>query len=86
MHILDFRVFGSRARGDGDEFSDLDIFIKVDEINKDIRRQIKDIAWELGFEHSILIAPVIVSRKEIDGIDLDYSPIYSNVLKEGVLV
>ena len=86
MNILDFRAFGSRARGDGDEFSDLDIFIKVDEINGTIRRQIQDIAWEIGFEHSIFIAPVIVSKKEIDDIELEYAPFYRNVLEEGILV
>ncbi len=28
--LLDFRLFGSRARGDADEFSDMDIFMEFD--------------------------------------------------------
>ena len=86
LHILDFRIFGSRARGDGDEYSDLDVYIEADEISAPIRRFIQDTAWEIGFENSILIAPVIVSKEEIDGIELNAAPFLRNVMSEGVPV
>jgi len=28
VSLVDFRVFGSRARGEGDEYSDMDIFLE----------------------------------------------------------
>ena len=38
MEILDFRIFGSRAR-DGDEFSDMDVFLEISTINKEIKKR-----------------------------------------------
>ena len=32
--LIDFRVFGSRARGDDDEDSDMDVFIEVESLNR----------------------------------------------------
>ncbi|HIJ94724.1 MAG TPA: nucleotidyltransferase domain-containing protein [Desulfuromonadales bacterium] len=47
--LVDFKVFGSRARGDADEYSDLDVFIEVEAIDKELKDKITDIAWEVGF-------------------------------------
>ena len=35
--LIDLRVFGSRARGDADEYSDMDVFIKVSRIAPEIK-------------------------------------------------
>jgi predicted nucleotidyltransferase len=37
VKLLDFRVFGSRARGNADEYSDLDIFLDVESLDESIR-------------------------------------------------
>ncbi|MBI5181212.1 MAG: nucleotidyltransferase domain-containing protein, partial [Nitrospirae bacterium] len=28
VNLIDFRIFGSRARGEADEYSDMDVFIE----------------------------------------------------------
>lgn len=33
IHLVDLRVFGSRVRDDGDDYSDLDIFLEVESLN-----------------------------------------------------
>lgn len=38
VRVSDMRLFGSRARGDSDEFSDFDVFIETETIDKKIRK------------------------------------------------
>lgn len=47
--LLDFRVFGSRARGDAEEYSDVDVYIKVESLDRNMKDKIREIAWEIGF-------------------------------------
>jgi len=51
VKILDFRVFGSRARGDADEYSDMDVFLEIPLINKELEDNIFDIVWEVSFKN-----------------------------------
>ncbi len=44
----------------------MDIFIEVDTMSKEIRDFIAGIAWEVGFEHSIHISPLLFSKNEIE--------------------
>lgn len=84
VQVLDFRVFGSRARGEADEYSDMDVFIEVDKIDKPLKKKIRHIVWELGFENSIYISPLIFTRSEIEDSPLKASPILENITEEGV--
>ena len=53
VHLVDFRVFGSRARGNQDEYSDMDVFIEVESLGKELEERLHDVAWEIGFEYFI---------------------------------
>ena len=86
VHLIDFRVFGSRARGDEDEYSDIDVFIEVESLNNELEEKISDIVWEVGFENSIYISPLIFTRYEIEDSPLRVSPIVKNITEEGVKV
>jgi len=82
--LLDFRIFGSRARGDADEYSDLDVFIKVERIDHKMRERIEDVIWEVGFNNFIVISPLIFTRDEIENTALRSSAIVKNITEEGV--
>ena len=56
VSLSDMRLFGSRARGDSDEFSDFDVFIETETLDKKIRDMIRETAWEIGLEHNIMIS------------------------------
>jgi predicted nucleotidyltransferase len=86
VQLIDFRVFGSRARGDEDEYSDMDVFIEIESLNKDLKEKISDIIWEVGFEYFIVISPLIFTRDEIEKSPLKASPIVKNIIEEGVIV
>ena len=86
VQLLDFRVFGSRAREDADEYSDMDVFLKVERIDPLIKEEIEDVIWEVGFENFIVISPLIFTREEIENTPLRSSPIVKNISEEGVSI
>lgn len=84
--LIDFRVFGSRARGSEDEYSDMDVFIEVESLNKKLKEKISETIWEVGFENFIVISPIIFTKEEIENSPLRSSPIVKNIREEGVVV
>lgn len=84
--LIDFRVFGSRARGDKDEYSDMDVFLEIESLNTEVKNKILDIIWEVGFKYFIVISPLIMTRDEVEKSPLKASPIIKNIVAEGVRV
>ncbi|MBD5476141.1 MAG: nucleotidyltransferase domain-containing protein [Lachnospiraceae bacterium] len=84
--IYDVILYGSCARGDYAEDSDVDVMILVDaeqdEIGK-MRRQIMDISDQIDLEYDVVLAPVIQNYQLYQ----QYMPVsrfYQNVQREGV--
>ncbi len=83
VDLIDFRVFGSRARGDMEEDSDMDVFVEVESLNKELRERIFEVVWEVGFENNIVISSLIFTRDEVENSPLKVSPIVKNIFEEG---
>ena len=86
VQLIDFRVFGSRARGDADEYSDLDVFIEVEVISAALRDAISEAAWEVGYQNYMVISPLIFTRNELENSPLKVSQIVQVIAEEGVVV
>jgi len=84
--ISRFVVFGSRARGDASEESDLDVFIEVPELSADLRRKISEIAWEIGFEEEVVISTFVVTTRSIQTGPMAAHPILKAIQTEGILI
>lgn len=81
-------LYGSYARGDYRENSDLDIMILTNLSEEEIvnvRTKIWDFAYDVGLENDIVISALL---KNIDDFNywLDTLPFYMNVQKEGVVL
>ena len=86
VEILDFKVFGSRARGDADEYSDMDVFLEVESLDNTLKEKISAIVWEVGFNNYTVISPLIFTRDELENSPLRASSIVEAIAEEGVAV
>lgn len=84
--LLDFRLFGSRARGDADEYSDMDIFMEFETVDRALKSMVKNAAWEMTLETGIVVTTLLFSRNEIENSPLRSSPIIQVIMEEGVPV
>jgi predicted nucleotidyltransferase len=80
-------LYGSYARGEQKEGSDIDILILVnkDKITYSDEKRIKYPLYELEFETGTLISPIIFSRNDWE-IRHKITPFYKNVKLEGILL
>jgi predicted nucleotidyltransferase len=84
VKIEDFRVFGSRARGDATPDSDLDIYLVVTELTPVLRRWIDEIAWEVGFERDRVISTLVTTRRGLEQGPFGAQPIVQAIEREGI--
>ncbi len=61
--IKKFILFGSRARGEGDEFSDLDVAVLVNVEERLVMGEIIDIATDLWLQSDISISPLVINTE-----------------------
>jgi predicted nucleotidyltransferase len=77
-------LFGSRARGDADPDSDMDVLAIVDDITPELEDYISECAWEAGFKYGIVVVPVVFTRDEWENGPERYSLLAESIRAEGV--
>ena len=84
--IISVYAFGSRVRGDHDEWSDFDVLVVVKRKNSALEDKIVAIFVEEEMKTGIPFAVVV---KDYGAFDLERkhnSPFYNNITKEGILI
>lgn len=84
--VREVRLFGSRARGEVDESSDLDLYVETEPLTREQRRLISDVAWEVGFERDVVVAPLVLDRGEAEEEAFRASSLFKAIKEEGVPV
>ncbi|MHB8231962.1 MAG: nucleotidyltransferase domain-containing protein [bacterium] len=79
-------LFGSKARGDFNEDSDVDVLILVDKINNYSESKISDIIYNVIFKYGIPLNETIAEKGLLKNSWTSQIPFYSNVNKEGVRI
>jgi predicted nucleotidyltransferase len=60
------RLFGSRARGEGHEHSDLDIAVIVGPGGRARRHAVYDLAFDVGLAHGVDVAPLVMEEATLE--------------------
>ena len=61
-------LFGSRARGDNEPDSDMDVLVVLDEPEtREVRDVVFDCAWDAGFDAEVVVVPIVVYRNQLMG-------------------
>ncbi len=84
-NIVDIVLYGSYARGDYEEDSDIDIVALVQGNRLELQEKLK-IVWdksaEVGMENNIMVSPTVIPYDEFIKYQ-DTLPYYRNIVKEG---
>ncbi|HAR46619.1 MAG: hypothetical protein A2X56_14255 [Nitrospirae bacterium GWC2_57_13] len=84
--LIDFRVYGSKARGEATSESDIDVMIEIEEYNHAAESEIDELVFKSNLEHDCFISTVIFGRRELEEGPLSESPLYKAIEREGVRV
>ncbi len=84
-NVVSITLFGSRARGEGDEESDIDVLILLEESSLEIHWRISEITVDYMLEYDVPLSPITFTEAEWRKNKERGSFFIENVEKEGVL-
>ena len=83
--LNEMKIFGSTVTGKRRKDSDIDVFVLLPKVNREIEEDLFDIAYDLELKYDCLIDLIVFDEKAING-KLGTTPIYQKVLREGMPV
>ncbi len=80
-------LFGSKARGDDDAHSDIDLLlISPKGLHWKEEKAVVDALFDIGMEHDVIFSPLFASSEEWENGLFKSFPIYEEITREGALV
>jgi len=83
-HLKKVILFGSMAREDLNPESDYDLLFIFDEIEKETKDFVEELASEILIEHGKLFSTLLLSQQQFE--QMRFEPFIINVQREGVLM
>lgn len=77
-------LYGSKARGDFHEGSDLDVLLLVKECNVKIEDQIGRIAFDLLLKYEVLLSPMVLTAEHFSYLGSLQAGFFQEIAKDGI--
>lgn len=82
--LVSMVLFGSMARGDYDDESDIDVAVIVRGLTRRLKSQILDEIAELELEHHMTLSVLVLSEEEFDHLKKRERRIALDIEREGI--
>jgi len=80
-------LFGSKARGDSDEYSDIDLLIVGSgPFHWKEEKAMVEALFDIGMEYDVIFSPLFASNEEWEGGLFTEFPIYQEIVTDGAIV
>jgi len=78
-------LYGSKARGDDEESSDIDLLIIIDsQINRNIEEEITEIKYKMELKYDVAFGTIIENRDFWKSAIANAMPLHWNIDREGI--
>jgi predicted nucleotidyltransferase len=82
--LLAARLFGSYARGEAHEDSDVDVFVLLRTSSWADRKDVLDLAGDLFAEHGLLVSPTVFDLPRFEAWRQQERPLVMDIEREGL--
>jgi len=82
--ILSLTLFGSKARGDADAESDIDLLLLVDEESNPLRSELWRIASDISLEHNVVLSVRVYAQTRWAASRRMRLPLYRAIVADGI--
>ena len=84
--VVEIKLFGSKARGDSHQESDMDILVVLRSDSEENKDKIFDIVQDILLEYEVLLSPIIFDKQEYDSLNSIPTIFMQNIKFEGVRI
>jgi predicted nucleotidyltransferase len=84
FELLDFKIYGSKARSADTPDSDLDVMVVLKNLTPSIESEIDDLIFDINIENDCLITAIFFDKEELEIGPLSESPIFRKISQEGI--
>jgi len=84
--LIELKLFGSKARGDDQPDSDIDVLVIVATDDSHIRESVYNIATDILLQTDLCISPKVISKNIFDRLRKENTSFIHNVSRDAITV
>lgn len=84
--LIELKLFGSKARGDDQPDSDIDVLVIVASDDWHLRDKVYDVATEMLLQMDVCISPKVISKNRFDRLCKEGTSFMHHVSKDAITI